>query len=91
VFGTRRIVDRVEDRISPNETRLTTSIELVITNRGKVPMEVYLRERVEPHGRNRWSIQSATTSEKLAANLAQFRVTVPAGEKTVVTYSVQNY
>ncbi len=94
VFGTRRVIERrqVEYRAPNGETRtkLITSIEVVITNRGTLPAEAFIREGIEPFADNQWTIlPSSTQGERLGASAMQFKVQVPAGGKTTVTYTVE--
>ncbi len=94
VFGTRRIIERrqVEYRAQTGETRtkLITSIEVIITNRGTLPAEAYIREGIEPFADNQWTIlTSSPQGERLGASAMQFKVQVPAGGKTTVTYTVE--
>ncbi|HEX8188785.1 MAG TPA: hypothetical protein VF586_10560 [Pyrinomonadaceae bacterium] len=94
LFGTRRVLERrqVEYRSEENNTRykLVTRVEVVLTNRGPVEAEAFVREGVEPHADNRWTIlESSAPAERLAANTFQMRVRVPAGGRTTVTYAVE--
>ncbi len=94
VFGTRRIVERrqVEYRAPTGEMRskLITSIEVIITNRGTLPAEAFIREGIEPFADNQWTIlTSSPQGERLGASAMQFKVQVPAGGKTTVTYTVE--
>lgn len=94
VFGTRRILERrqVEYKNPQGSTRekLMTRIEVVLTNRGPLAVEVYVRDGVEPFADNQWTIvESSATAEKLGANSVQFKVQVPAGGKTAVTYTLE--
>jgi hypothetical protein len=94
LFGTRRVVERrqVEYR-NPNgdtRTKLVTSIEVVITNRGRLAAEAYIREGIEGFADNQWTIlESSVPGERLGASGAQFKVQVPAGGKTTLTYTVE--
>ena len=94
LFGTRRILERrqVEYKTPQDRTRekLMTRVEVVLTNRGALAVEAYVRDAVEPYGENQWTVvESSATSEKLGANSIQFKVQVPAGGKTVVTYKLE--
>ena len=94
LFGTRRVVEhrQVEyrDPAAGTRTKLITSVEIVISNRGPQPAEAYIREAVEPHEDNLWTITaSSTPGERLGASALQFKVQVPAGGKTTVTYTVE--
>jgi hypothetical protein len=94
LFGTRRIIEhrQVEyrDPVAGTRTKLITSIEVVIMNRGPVAAEAYVREGIEPFADNQWTIlQSSPQGERLGASALQFKVQVPAGGKTTVTYTVE--
>jgi hypothetical protein len=50
-----------------------------------------VREGIERYDDNQWKIvESSTPSERLGANNVQFKVTVPAGGRVTVTYTVEN-
>lgn len=93
LLGTRKIVERREIpyRLGDDtRTRLVTKIEVTVMNRGGLEAETYIREGVEPFRDNQWTVvESSTPSERLGANLMQFKVKVPAGGKTTVTYTVE--
>lgn len=94
LFGTRRVLERrqVEYRSQEGNTRyrLITSVEVVLTNRGGRPAEAFVREGVEQFADNQWAVlESSAPHERLAANSLQFRVQVPAGGRTAVTYTVE--
>jgi hypothetical protein len=94
LFGTRRVLERrqVEYRGEDGNTRdrLVTRVEVVLTNRGRVEAEAFVREGVEAFGDNRWTIlESSAPAERLAANNFQMKVRVPAGGSTTVTYTVE--
>lgn len=94
LYGTRRILERrqVEYRNEEGNMRskLVTRIEVVLTNRGALEAEAFVREGVEPSGDNQWTIIEPTApAERLAANTFQMRVRVPANGKTTVTYTVE--
>ncbi|HST50643.1 MAG TPA: hypothetical protein VLJ61_01430 [Pyrinomonadaceae bacterium] len=94
LFGTRRVLERrqVEYKNQNGDTRekLITRIEVVISNRGARAAEAFVRESVEPFAENQWAIlESSHATEKLAADNFQLKVEVPAGGKTVVTYTVE--
>ncbi len=94
LFGTRRVLERrqVEYRSQQGTTRysLVTSIEVVLTNRGARDAEAFVREGVEQFADNRWAVlESSHPHERLAANSLQFKVQVPAGGQTTVTYTVE--
>ncbi|HYY41497.1 MAG TPA: hypothetical protein VE775_02120, partial [Pyrinomonadaceae bacterium] len=94
LFATRRIVERrqVEYR-DPNvgtRTKLVTTIEVVVMNRGVQAAEAYIRDSIEPHADNQWTLlESSASGERLGANAVQFKVQVPAGGKTTLTYTVE--
>ncbi len=95
LLGTRRVVDRSEvdmgSIIRGRSTKLVTTVEVVLTNRGKVAAEAYVREGIENFGDNKWEvIKTSNPSEKLGANTIQFKVMVPAGGKTTVSYTVES-
>jgi hypothetical protein len=94
LFGTRRVLERrqVEYRTPDGSThyRLVTRVEVVLTNRGALEAEAFVREGVEPFGENQWTvIEPSAKDERLAANAFQMRVSVPAGGKKAVTYTVE--
>jgi hypothetical protein len=94
LFGTRRVLERrqVEYRSPEGNTRykIVTRVEVVLTNRGAREAEAFVREGVEPHEDNQWTIlESSATPERLAANNFQIKVRVPAGGRTPVTYTVE--
>jgi hypothetical protein len=94
LFGTRRVLERrqVEYR-NPNgdtRTKLVTRVEVIITNRGSVAAEAFIREGIEPFSENQWTIlESSAQAERLAAGSVQFKVQVPAGGKTTLNYTVE--
>jgi hypothetical protein len=94
LFGTRRVLERRQVEYSTPQSRtrekLMTRVEVVITNRGALAVEAYVRDGVEPYGENQWTVvESSSTAEKLGANSVQFKVQVPAGGKTTVTYTLE--
>jgi hypothetical protein len=94
LFGTRRVLERrqVEYRNQEGNThyKIVTRIEVVLTNRGALEAEAFVREGVEPYGDNLWTIiEPSTPAERLAANTFQMKVRVPAGGKTTVSYTVE--
>jgi hypothetical protein len=94
LLGTRRVVERreVELGTSNGKTRekLVTTVEVVLTNRGTVAADAFVREGIEEYADNKWAITTSShKGERLSANLTQFKVSVPAGGKTVVTYTVE--
>ncbi len=95
LFGTRRVLERrqVEYKNEQNSTRykIVTRIEIVLTNRGALEAEAFVREGVEPYNDNQWTIiEPSAPAERLSANTFQMRVRVPANGKTTVTYTVEN-
>lgn len=94
LFGTRRVLERrqVEYRGQDGDThqKLVTRIEVVLTNRGALEAEAFVREGVEPFGDNQWTVNDPSApAERLAADAFQMRVRVPTGGKTTVTYTVE--
>ena len=94
LFGTRRVVEhrQVEYRDERGNTRskLITSIEVVITNRGALAAEAFVRESIEAFADNQWTILTSTVQgERLGAGAIQFKLQVPAGAKTTLTYTVE--
>ncbi|HEX8336418.1 MAG TPA: hypothetical protein VF621_06785, partial [Pyrinomonadaceae bacterium] len=70
LFGTRRVLERrqVEYRSEENNTRykIITRVEVVLTNRGGLDAEAFVREGVEPHGDNRWEVlEPSAPAERL--------------------------
>lgn len=83
VFGTRRIAERREQDGNPD--KLTTRIEIVITNRGPRPAIAWVREGIERYRNNDWTLtESKVPAERIGANNVQFKVEVPAGSSTLV-------
>lgn len=94
LFGTRRVVERRQTEYRSQEGnaryKLTTRVEVVLTNRGAVAAEAFVREGVEPFGDNQWAVlEQSHQHERLGANNLQFKVQVPPGGKTTVTYTVE--
>ena len=94
LFGTRRIVERRQieyrDERGNSRTKLLTNIEVVITNRGALAAEAFVREGIESFADNQWTIlTSSTQGERLGAGAIQFKLQVPAGGKTTLTYTVE--
>jgi len=94
LFGTRRVLERrqVEYRSQDGVVRykLITRVEVVLTNRGPLAAEAFVREGVEPHADNQWTVlESSAPAERLAANSLQIKVQVPARGQTTVTYTVE--
>lgn len=95
LFGTRRVLERrvisIRDKDNKSHDKLITRIEVVLSNRGALAAEAFVREAIERHEDNKWKIiESTTPSETLGANTVQFKVTVPAGGKSTVVYIVEN-
>jgi len=96
LFGTRRVLERrvINYRDKNNESRdkLVTNIEVVISNRGALAAEAFVRESIERYDDNQWKIteSSPVDGERLGANTVQFKVNVPAGGKTTIVYTVEN-
>jgi hypothetical protein len=95
LFGTRRVLERrqIEYRSEEGNTRyrLVTRIEVVLINRGPRAAEAFVREGIEQFADNQWKVleSSPAQHERLGANSLQFRVTVPPGGQTTVTYTVE--
>ncbi len=94
LFGTRRVLERrqVEYKTQDGSTRykIVTRIEVVLTNRGALEAEAFVREGVEAYGDNRWDVlESSAPAERLGANTFQMKVRVPGGRSTTVTYTVE--
>ncbi len=94
LFGTRRVLERrqVEYRTEEGNGRykIVTRVEIVLTNRGALDAEAFVREGVEPYGDNIWTIISPSPAvERLAADTFQMKVRVPAGGQTTVAYAVE--
>jgi hypothetical protein len=94
LFGTRRVVERSSSSYKAEDgytrDKLTTKIEIALINRGKIPAEAFVREGIEAHGYNRWTIlESSTQHEKIGAGAIQMKVTVPANGQMVVSYTVE--
>lgn len=94
LFGTRRILERrvvnYRDKDGSSRDKLVTKVEVVLMNRGALAAEAFVREGIERYDDNQWQIVDSTaTSERLGANTAQFKISVPAGSKTIVVYAVE--
>ncbi|MDT7602914.1 MAG: hypothetical protein QOF61_911 [Acidobacteriota bacterium] len=94
LLGTRRILERrvVNFRTEDGGTddKLVTRVEVVLTNRGAREAETFVRETIEPHDDNQWTItESSAPPERLSANTVQFKLRVPAGGKQTLTYTVE--
>ena len=94
LFGTRRVLERrvVNYRYKNDngQDKLVTKIEVILTNRGMQPAEAFVREGIERYDDNEWKIVETTDpSERLGANTVQFKVSVPAGGKTTIVYTVE--
>lgn len=94
LFGTRQVLERrvvnYKDNNGINRDKLVTRVEVVLTNRGSLPADAFVREGIERYDDNQWKIvESTTPSETLGANTVQFKVNVPAGGKTTIIYTVE--
>lgn len=94
LFGTRRVLERrvvnYRDKNDNGQDKLVTKIEVILTNRGMQPAEAFVREGIERYDDNEWKIVETTDpSERLGANTVQFKVSVPAGGKTTIVYTVE--
>jgi hypothetical protein len=90
LVGTRRVVERREVDLTGSKEKLVTLVEVVLTNRGPVAAEAFVREGIENYGDNKWQVVTGShPNERLAANTIQFKVSVPAGGKTTVAYTVE--
>lgn len=94
IFGTRRVLERrvINYRDGENNSRdkLFTRIEVVISNRGALAAEAFVREGIERYDDNRWKVvESSVPAEPLGANTVQFKLSVPAGGKTTLIYTVE--
>ena len=93
LLGSRKIAERREDSYDApggRRDKLTTTVEITLTNRGPRPADAWIRDGVEPFADNRWTVLSSSSpAERLGANTVQFKVEVPAGGKTTVTYTVE--
>lgn len=95
LLGTRRVVERREVDLGVlsgvAREKLVTTVEVVLTNRGTVAADAFVREGIEQYGENKWEVTAKSHPyEQLAANMIQFKVSVPAGGKTTVTYTVES-
>ena len=95
LFGTRRVIERrvvnYKDQSGSSQDKLVTRVEIILTNRGTQPAEAFVREEIERYDNNQWKIVDSgnTQSERLGANMVQFKVNVPAGDKTTIVYTVE--
>lgn len=94
VFGTRRVLERrvvnYRDKNDNGHDKRVTKVEVTLTNRGIQAAEAFVREGIEPYDDNEWKIvESTNPSERLGANTVQFKVSVPAGGKTTIAYTVE--
>jgi hypothetical protein len=95
LVGTRRVVSRKsvdcrDEEKCHGSSKLVTSVEVVITNRGAVEAEAFLREGIEVGDGSEWKItQSSSPNERLSDHSLQFKVSVPSGGSTKVTYTVE--
>lgn len=70
----------------PARRRVTASLRVTLTNAKAEPVAVDVREA---HAGEWRVIESSIPSEKLSSSEVRFRLTVPAGGSTVLTYTVQ--
>ena len=90
LFGTRRVIERRVVRSESGHDKLVTKVEVVLNNRGSQPAEAFVRESIERYDDNQWKIVDSTSaSERLGSNIVQFKVNVPAGNKTTIVYTVE--
>lgn len=95
IFGTRRVLERRDvtyfsKENNKNRDRLVTRVEVVLSNRGSQPADAFVREGIERAHDNQWKIvESTAPNERLGANTVQFKVTVPAGAKVTIVYTVE--
>lgn len=94
LFGTRRVLERrvvnYRDKQDNSRDKLVTTIEVVLSNRGVLPAEAFVRETIERYDDNQWKIvESSTPNETLGANTIQFKTTVPSGGLTKIVYTVE--
>ncbi len=94
LFGTRRVLERrvvnYRDKNDNGHDKLVTKVEVILTNRGMQAAEAFVREGIERYDNNEWKIvESTNPSEGLGANTVQFKVSVPAGGKTTIVYTVE--
>ncbi len=92
MLGTRKILERETSPYRTTQTtrdQLTTKIEVTITNKGPIAADAWVRDAIEPFGTNKWTIsENSAQYETLGSNTIQFKVKVPAGGKTTLTYTV---
>ncbi len=94
LFGTRRVLERrvvnYRDKENNSRDKLVTRVEVVLLNRGSRPAEAFVREGIERYDDNQWKIvESTVPGEQLGANTVQFKVSVPANNRTTVIYTVE--
>lgn len=94
MFGTRRVLERrvvnYRDKQDNSHDKLVTRIEVVLSNRGALAADAFVRETIERYDDNLWKIvETSTPNETLGANTVQFKVSVPAGGKTTIVYIVE--
>ena len=92
--GTRRVVERHEDPDplpgNPRRTKLTTRVEVVISNRGDVPSTAFVREGVEEWGNRNWTVpQSSHAHQKLGDRMLEFKLPVPAKGSVTLEYTIE--
>ena len=94
VFGTRRVLERrvvnYRDKDNNGHDKLVSKVEVILTNRGTQAAGAFVREGIERYDDNEWKIvESTDPNERLGANTVQFKVSVPAGGKTTIVYTVE--
>jgi hypothetical protein len=94
LLGSRKIVERTEidyrDENGNMRERVVTKVEVTLTNRGALPAVAWVRDGIERHGDNRWTLlERSHPDERIGANSTQFKVEVPAKGTTTVTYTVE--
>lgn len=94
LFGTRRVLERrvvnYRDKQDNSHDKLVTRVEVVLSNRGALAADAFVRETIERYDDNQWKIvETSTPNETLGANTIQFKVSVPSGGKTTIVYTVE--
>jgi hypothetical protein len=90
--GTRRVVERREltDPTARNHMKLSTVVEVVITNRGGDPATAFVREGIENWGYGDWTVtETSHPHQKLGDRMMEFRVPVPPKGAVKVAYTVE--
>ncbi|NOT61155.1 MAG: hypothetical protein HOP19_13130 [Acidobacteria bacterium] len=95
LVGTRRVISRKSVQCRSEEncyggSKLITTVEIVLANRSAVEADAFVREGVEVGDGSEWKItQSTVAGERLGEHSLQFKLTVPAGGRTTLTYTVE--